>query len=175
MIFFDIFRFSVSFIFSDITVFSIFSGFQYFLFFHAFHVLYFKFSLPFPIGFLSRKCFIYCFVLHSWQIRFSYQWYWRIDDFCGTVSTRMDYYFTTWSLWDCNTFCSFKWSLKVTAKRKMLAIWQGNPYNTFWFSWIKTRSRLPPCTWVEYCKHWWKQKCQVHIFYLHFLVASDPN
>ena len=37
------------------------------------NVLCFEFSQPLPIGFLSRKCFIYLFVLQSRQMCFSYQ------------------------------------------------------------------------------------------------------
>ena len=63
-----IFRFSISFIFSGFTKFSILSSFLYFLYFYAFHVLFFEFSQPLPIGFLSRKCFIYQFVLRNRQM-----------------------------------------------------------------------------------------------------------
>ena len=50
-----ILRFSISFIFLGVTIFSIFSSFLYFLYFYAFHVLYFELPLPFTKSFLSRK------------------------------------------------------------------------------------------------------------------------
>ena len=107
--------FQVSYIFHIIRFYHLFY-ILYFLYFYAFHMFYI--SLLLPIGFLPRKCFIYPFVLQNQQKCFSYQWHWAIDDFCGEVW--MDEYFMTLSLWGCNTFCTFKWSLKIDAKCKMV-------------------------------------------------------
>ena len=145
--------------------------FHIFRFYYIFYIVKLSYRLSVP-----RQCFIYRFVLRSWQMCFSYQWCWRIKDFSSEVSTRMDEYFTTSYFWNCNTFCALKWSFKVDATCKMVTLWSGVYSTLSNFLESKTRSRISPWARVEYCEYWWKQKCWVKgCIYLNFLVASDPN
>ena len=90
----------ISFIFSVFTILSIFSSFQYFLCFYAFHILILS------VG---------------WQMWFSYQWYWRIDYFCDEVfTTHNELIFYDFISLKLIYICTFKWSLKVNAKCKMI-------------------------------------------------------
>ena len=75
-----IFRFSISFIFSGFNIFSISSRFFFVSFVLCFlYVLHFEFPQPLPMDFMSRKCFIYRFVLSSWPMSVMLKDWW----FCG--------------------------------------------------------------------------------------------
>ena len=63
------------------------------------------------------------------------------------------------NIWNYNTFCTYKWSLKVNAKCKIVTIWRVTQYTFCDLLESKTRTRIPLCTQVKYyeCRHKWKR------------------